>query len=164
MDESERERPPPWTLAEGLRTSLGILVRRSTITTAVWLLLLILLGANAEPGPEPPPPTALEVALGGEEAAPPPPRLARSGWRLKGVLLLGAFVGWGLTRRLVDRVGFTGLPLRSLALGVAWASIGLGTLLALPFLPDRSSGPAGVLALWGGLMAGILVWIQTADD
>lgn len=159
-----RERPPPWTLSEGLRTALSILVRRASAAIGAWGILLILLGANAPPVVEPPPRPHLEELLDPEGPAPKAPDLLRSRWAIRGVVLVGAFVGWVLTRRLVDRLGFTGLELRLLAMGVAAASIGVATLIALPFLPDRGGRSACIAGAMGCVMAAIIVVIGTADD
>ncbi len=160
----ERERPPPWTLAEGLRTALSILVRRSPVAIGIWGIALILLGANAKPGREAPPRDDGEIAFRVPPEPPAPPKLLSSRGSIRLVMLAGALVGWTLAFRLLDRLGFTGLHLRGVASGVAGASIAVATLIALPFLPERGAGPALEVSLGGWLMATIVVWIVTADD
>jgi len=151
-------------LAEGLRTALSILVRRSPQAIGIWGILLILLGANAKPGREPVPLTEIEIRLRTSPAPPAPPDFLSWPWSKDFIFLAGMLVGWTLAWRLVDRVGFTGLHLRSLAVGVTGASMGVATLIALPFLPARSAGPVGVVALLGWGMATIVVWFVTGDD
>lgn len=159
-----RERPPPWTLAEGLRTTQSILLRRAPTAIAAWGILLIVWGASVRSQRETEARNPLDAPQVTESPARDLPRALPMKREIGVWMFTAAFAGWILVRRLVDRVGFTGLHLRSLAVGVAVASIGLATLIALPFLPPGAGSAVAVRSGLGAAVAAILAWMLTADD
>ena len=151
------EREGRWTLAEGVRDAVGLLLRRMPIAFALWGLFL--LGVRSYLG--------LVSPGGGVDPSPAiePLGPGRLGRRLSpglgGALVMGCGVGWILVRDLVDRVHFTGAALRTLAMVAAALSIFAATWVLSLTMPGTATAYLVVLGLVGLVMATVLVVFGT---
>jgi hypothetical protein len=176
---ARRERPPrvrrrgrsddadttgPWTLAEGIRDLVAVLLRRLPLGIVVWAVLLV--GYRAWVG---------QLVAIGEDTD----RAVKltfdtsiwsSSWRRSGSLLLivasagGVTLGAWFARHLVEAVRFSGAIPRLFAIGAVAVAILAATALALPAFP---AGFLPVLLLLGAaavVSASLTVLLLTWAD